>query len=58
MEIHNALVLFKRSESHGFQYTTMIADGDNKVYLYLEKHPEEVLYEGKTIEKFECANHL
>ena len=49
MEIHNALVLFKRSESHGFQYTTMIADGDNKVYLWIEKNPEGVVYEGKKI---------
>ena len=39
MEIHNAMILFKRSESRGFQYTTMIADGDNNVYLYIKKHP-------------------
>ena len=50
--------MFKRSASLGFQYTTKIADGNNKVYSHIEKHPEDVIYEGKRIEKFECANHL
>ena len=33
----------------------MVADGDNKVYHYIEKNPQDVPYK---IEKFECANHL
>ena len=41
MEICNALELFKRSERWGFRYTTMIADGDNKVFNYIEKHNQE-----------------
>ena len=55
MEVHNALILFRRSESYGFRYTTMIADGDNKVYHHIEKNSQDIPY---SVEKFECANHL
>ena len=41
MEICNALESFKRSERWGFRYTTMIADDDNKVFNYIEKHNQE-----------------
>ena len=36
----------------------MIADGDNKVYKYIQNNPNVTIYEGIDIEKFECANHL
>ena len=64
MEIYNAIELFKRSEKWGFQYTTMVADGDNKVFNHIEKRDahlslaDGVIYPGVIIEKFECANHL
>ena len=59
MEIYNAIELFKRSEKWGFQYTTMVADGDNKVFNHIEKlNKDGVIYPGVIIEKFECANHL
>ena len=59
MEIYNAIELFKRSERCGFRYTTMVADGDNKVFNHIEKHYQEgFIYEGVIIEKFECMIHL
>ena len=59
MEIYNAIELFKRSEKWGFQYTTMVADGDDKVFNHIEKlNKDGVIYPGVIIEKFECANHL
>ena len=56
MEVHNALVLFRRSTQWGFRYTTYISDGDCKVYPKLKAaniYGADVL-----IEKMECANHL
>ena len=58
METHNAIILLKRSQQYGFRYTTIIADGDAKVYNNLSKlNKQGLLYPGVTIEKFECANH-
>ena len=58
METHNAIILLKRSQQYGFRYTTIIADGDVKVFNHIEKlNKEGVIYPGVIIEKFECANH-
>ena len=55
MEVYNAMILFKRSEQWGFRYTTIISDGDNKVYPKLR---DANIYPNIKILKCECANHL
>ena len=55
MEIHNALVLFKRSTLWGFRYTDYVSDGDSKVFPHLSAAN---IYPGIDISKMECANHL
>ena len=56
MELHNAIVLFKRSRLWGFQYTEYVSDGDASV---LPKLRAEKIYGPEiVIEKVECANHL
>ena len=54
MEIHNALILFKRSTQWGFRYTNFISDGDSKVYPELRKAN---IYD-VDIGKMECGNHM
>ena len=54
MEVENAKILFTRSPTWGFRYTTYIADGDCKVYPKLK---DLNLYT-VPIEKTECANHM
>ena len=54
MEVHNAIILFKRSTQWGFKYTTYISDGDSKVYNKLK---EENIYD-VPLEKMECSNHM
>ena len=56
MEVHNALELFKRSEQFGFRYTTLVADGDNKVWLHVKN--ANIYVEGVVLQKFECSNHM
>ena len=55
MEVYNAMILFKRSEQWGFRYTTIVSDGDNKVYPKLR---DANIYPGLKLLKVECANHL
>ena len=56
MEKHNALILFDRSMSIGFRYTSYIADGDCKNHKAIT---ESAPYgKGVIILKEECANHL
>ena len=56
MEIHNALILFKRSRQWGFRYTNYISDGDSKVLKASREH--DIYGPGVVIEKLECSNHL
>lgn len=55
MEVEAAKRLWLRSESFGFQYTTMVADGDAKTLSHLN---DLDIYEGKKIDKVECLNHV
>ena len=55
MELYNALVLFGRSETLGFRYTTYVADGDSKILPHLLAADP---YPGYIIQKVECGNHL
>lgn len=55
MEVEAAKRLWLRSESFGFQYTTMVSDDDAKTLSHLN---ELDIYEGKKIDKVECLNHV
>ncbi|GFU86672.1 uncharacterized protein TNCV_2880921 [Trichonephila clavipes] len=50
-----ALKLWQRSEDNGFQYTTLLSDGDAKTYQYL--NTKEVYSPEIKIKKEECINH-
>ncbi|GFX54445.1 uncharacterized protein TNCV_2593791 [Trichonephila clavipes] len=51
-----AVKLWERSESIGFQYTTLLHDGDSKSFLELK---ERNVYRSETqIKKEECINHV
>ncbi|GFY29770.1 uncharacterized protein TNCV_1813471 [Trichonephila clavipes] len=55
MEQEVALKLWQRSEDSGFQYTTLLSDGDEKTYQYL--NTKEVYSPEIKIKKEECINH-
>lgn len=56
MDVYAADVLWKRSESNGFRYTTLLSDGDSKTFNHLVK--EEVYGPSVAILKEECINHV
>ena len=55
MEIHNAIVLLKRSTLWGFRYTEYVSDGDAKVLPHLRRAN---IYPDVELSKIECGNHL
>lgn len=55
MEVDAAERLWRRSESIGFRYTTMLSDGDAKTIAHLN---DCNIYGDKKIEKVECLNHV
>lgn len=56
METAVAEKIWKRSEEHGFRYTTMLSDGDTKTILYLQSL--KIYGEEYDIQKEECMNHV
>ncbi|GFX70309.1 uncharacterized protein TNCV_2955291 [Trichonephila clavipes] len=56
MKQEAALKLYQRSEDNGFQYTTLLSDGDAKTYQYL--NTKEVYGPEIKIKKEECINHV
>lgn len=54
METDAAERIWKRSEVHGFRYTTLVSDGDSKTFSHFT---DLNLYE-TPIEKEECLNHV
>lgn len=55
MEVEAAERLWRRSETNGFRYTTMVSDGDVKTLAHLNSLN---IYENKKIEEVECLNHV
>ena len=55
MEIHNALILLKRSTLWGFRYTEYVSDGDAKVLPHLRRAN---IYLDVNSNKIECGNHM
>lgn len=56
MEVEACLKLWKRSESIGFRYTTMLSDGDSKAFNSVVE--SQVYGKDISIEKEECLNHV
>ncbi|GFS80861.1 uncharacterized protein TNCV_126221 [Trichonephila clavipes] len=56
MEQEAALNLWQRSEDSDFRYTTLLSDGDEKTYQYL--NTKEVYGPEIKIKKEECINHV
>lgn len=56
MEVTAAETLWKRSLDYGFRYTTLVGDGDSKVF----RHLKDLNVYGNNIglEKEECINHV
>lgn len=55
MEVTAAERIWRRSESLGFRYTTMVADGDCKTLAHIN---ELRIYAYTQVEKIECLNHV
>ncbi|GBM80049.1 hypothetical protein AVEN_45035-1 [Araneus ventricosus] len=56
MEMAAAYKLWSRSKKMGFRYTTILSDGDSKVFKYLS---DKNIYGADTeIKKEECVNHV
>lgn len=55
METEAAERIWKRSEKHGFRYTTLVSDGDSKTFAHLT---DLNLYKDHKIEKVEYLNHV
>ncbi|GFW20502.1 uncharacterized protein TNCV_4547691 [Trichonephila clavipes] len=56
MEVNAAVKLWERSESIGFRYKNLLADGDSKSFLALK---ERNVYRSETqIKKEECNNYV
>ncbi|GFW05536.1 uncharacterized protein TNCV_437171 [Trichonephila clavipes] len=55
MEQEAALKLWQKYEDSGFRYTTLLSDGDAKIYQYL--NTKEVYGPEIKIKKEECINH-
>lgn len=56
MEMEAAMVLWKRSTSLGFRYTTLLSDGDCKTFNFLSE--KKVYGTDIEIKKEECINHV
>lgn len=56
MEVEAASRLWKRSESIGFRYTTVLSDGDFKTFIHLQQM--NVYGSDISITKEECVNHI
>lgn len=56
LEIAAAAEIWKRSESYGFRYTTLLSDGDAKTLQHLNKL--QVYGKDIVVEKEECINHV
>lgn len=56
MEVEAAERLWRRSETFGFRYTTLLSDGDSKTYLHLGKI--KIYGNDVQIIKEECVNHV
>ncbi|GBN77789.1 hypothetical protein AVEN_59582-1 [Araneus ventricosus] len=56
MELTAAEILWKRSTSLGFRYTTVLSDGDSKTYQHLSEL--KVYGDNVKIAKEECVNHV
>lgn len=55
MEVVAAERIWERSKKHGFQYTTLVSDGDSKTHTHLTSVKP---YGELEIEKVECLNHV
>lgn len=55
MEVISAERIWFHSMQFGFQYTTMISNGDSKSFTHLRSLN---VYDEKEIEKVECFNHV
>lgn len=56
MEMEAALMLWRRSTLLGFQYSTLLSDGDCKTFNYLRE--KKVYGDNIEIKKEECINHV
>lgn len=55
MEVAAAEILWKRSLSYKFRYTTIVSDGDAKVFTHLKNLK---IYGEDVLQKEECINHV
>ncbi|XP_046679422.1 uncharacterized protein LOC124366865 [Homalodisca vitripennis] len=55
MEVAAAEILWKRSLSYKFRYTTLVSDGDSKVFTHLK---DLNIYGEDVLKKEECINHV
>lgn len=56
MEVAAAEILWKRSIAYKFRYTTIVSDGDSKVFAHLQSL--NVYGDGIELKKEECINHV
>lgn len=56
METTVAEIIWKRSESYGFRYTTMLSDGDSKTFNHLNSL--NIYGSDHPLSKEECINHV